>query len=169
MILFFPAALSSARLLGSFYCILYLGTTRPKVRKKKITISSGIVHVCAVSYRGLWTVGRCLLPALPSVPLFGGLQPPWCGWSSGWRSCQHNIPTSLCSLPLVPSNQQRSEGRRRFPVPTPVEQPGDFFFFFLNCIYQQNWNHAGLQLQSLMEEKKNVFFAPHHWWLQTAP
>lgn len=58
--------------------------------------------------------------------------------------------SALCTQQLVPSHQQRSEGRRRFPVAAPAT-PGRGFL----KIYLQNWNHVDLQLQSL--KLKRIF------------
>lgn len=59
--------------------------------------------------------------------------------------------TALCTQQLVPSHQQRSEGRRRFPVAAAATRGRGFL---KNCIYQQNWNHVDLQLQSSLKLKR---------------
>lgn len=78
--------------------------------------------------------------------------------------------TALCSQQLVPSHQQRSEGRRQFPVATPATRGGGIF---KNCIYLQNANHVDLQLQSSLKLKRikkkiksenDFFFSPSQFY-----
>lgn len=54
-------------MLGCFHVALYLQTPRPKMKRKKISISPGTIRVCSIFCRGLWAAERRLLPALPGV------------------------------------------------------------------------------------------------------
>ena len=132
----------------AFFCLFYLLavfmlglrslTFRHPVAKWiiKISFSPGLFPVCPISCQGLWTVERRLLPASPGVKSSADCSLPDAADLSGVHTY-----TSLFSQPLVPSQQQRSEGRRQIPVVTPAKQLGIFLTAFTNKMkIMPSWN-----------------------------